>query len=132
MAPTSTPVGARPEDVVDRLTTLISKAREELVFVTCIDSDGYAGDSEVFASPDEPKSSLPVELLFVLPSLDGVNTVMVTSRAAGPLDSFADSDLAFTRELIEAADERGIELLDHVVVHDGASRGMREATVLWD
>jgi len=131
MAPTCTPVRSRPEEIIDRLTTLISKAKGELVFVTCIDPDGYAGDSEAFASPDEPKSSLPVELLFVLPEGDGVDTVMVTSQAAGPLESFADSDLAFTKELIEAADERGIELLDHVLVRDGASRGMREATELW-
>ena len=131
MAPTSTPVHRRPEQLIDSLTKIVSKSDDEVVFVTCVDEDGNAGDSEAFASKDRPKDSLPIELLFLLPQEKGVDTLMVTSRAAAPLESFADSDLAFTKALIDEARARGMELLDHVLVCDGVHKGMRGSTDLW-
>ena len=131
MGPTSTSVGPRPEQIIESLTTIVTKSEGELVFVTCIDEDGYAGDSEAYASKDQPKDSLPMDLLFSWPEAQGVATVMVTSRAAGPLESLADSDIAFTRALIDEAEARGIEVLDHFLVRDGEHRGMRAATDLW-
>jgi len=131
MAPTSTPVHRRPEQIIDSLTTIVSKSEGEVVFVTCVDEDGHVGDSEAFASRNRPKNSLPMELLFSLPQEQGVDTLMVTSRAAGPLESFADSDLAFTRALIDEAKARGMEVLDHVLVGDGEHKGMRASTNLW-
>jgi hypothetical protein len=132
MASTSTPVHPRPEEIINSLTTIVSKSEDELVFVTCVDSDGYAGDSEAFASKDQPKVSLPPEMLFSLPEEQGVSTVMVTSRAAQPLERIADSDLEFTRNLIDAARTQGIEVLDHILVRDGKHKGMRATTDLWD
>jgi hypothetical protein len=117
--------------LIDSLTKIVSTSEGEVVFVTCVDEDGYAGDSEAFASRDRPKDSLPMELLFLLPQEKGVDTLMVTSRAAAPLESFADSDLAFTRALIDEARARGMEVLDHVLVSDGDHKGMRAATDLW-
>jgi DNA repair protein RadC len=128
---TSTHVRPRPEKIIDSLTAIVSKSEVELVFVTCIDDDGYVGDSEAYASTDKPKESLPMELLFSWPREQGIGTVMVTSRAAGPLESFADSDIAFTKVLIDEASARGIELLDHILVCDGQHRGMRATTNLW-
>ena len=130
MAPTSTSARPRPEQIIESLTTIVSKTEGEVIFVTCVDEDGYAGDSEAYASK-EPKDSLPMELLFSWPEAQGVDTVMVTSRASGPLESFTDSDIAFTRALIDEADARGIEVLDHFLVRDGEHRGMRAATDLW-
>jgi hypothetical protein len=117
--------------MIDSITTIVSKSEGEVVFVTCVDEDGYAGDSEAFASKDRPKDSLPMELLFLLPQEQGVDTLMVTSRAAAPLESFADSDLAFTRTLIDEAKARGMEILDHVLVSGGEHKGMRASTNLW-
>jgi hypothetical protein len=117
--------------MIDSITTIVSKSEGEVVFVTCVDEDGYAGDSEAFASNDRPKDSLPMELLFLLPQEQGVDTLMVTSRAAAPLESFADSDLAFTRTLIDEAKARGMEILDHVLVSGGEHKGMRASTNLW-
>jgi len=131
MAPTSVSVRPRPEQIIESLTTIVSKSEGEVVFVTCVDEDGYVGDSEAYASMDKPKSSLPMELLFSWPQEQGIDTVMVTSRAAGPLETLADSDIAFTRALIEEAEARGIEVLDHVLVRDGEHREMRAATDLW-
>jgi len=71
MAPTSTPVHRRPEQLIDSLTTIVSTSEGEVVFVTCVDEDGNAGDSEAFASRDRPKDSLPMELLFLLPRRRG-------------------------------------------------------------
>jgi len=131
MAPTNTSVRPRPEQIIESLTTIVTKSEGELVFVTCVDEDGYVGDSEAYASPDHPKNSLPMEQLFSWPQEQGVDTVLVTSRAAEPLESFADSDMAFTRALIDEAKARGIEVLDHVLVHDGEHKGLRAATDLW-
>jgi hypothetical protein len=131
MAPKSTPVHPCPEQIIESLTTIVSKSEGEVVFVTCVDEDGNAGDSEAFASRDRPKDSLPMELLFSLPQEKGVDTLLVTSRAAGPLESFADSDLAFTRALIDEAKARGMEVLDHVLVSDGKHKGMRATSNLW-
>ncbi len=132
MAPTNTTVGPRPEEVIDSLTTLVSSSEGELVFVTCIDRDGYVGDSQAYASSDQPKSSLPLEIIFSFPEHRGIDTVMVTSRAADPLGSIADGDIEFTRDLIDAAGSLGIEVLDHFLVHDGKHKGMRAVTALWD
>lgn len=131
MGPTSTSVGPRPEQIIESLTTIVSKSDGEVVFVTCVDEDGYVGDSEAYASTDKPKSSLPMELLFSWPEEQGVDTVIVTSRAAGPLESLAESDIVFTRALIDEAESRGIEVMDHVLVRDGEHRKMRAATDLW-
>jgi hypothetical protein len=128
---TSTPVRPRPEQIIGSLTAIVSKSEVELVFVTCIDDDGYVGDSEAYASTDKRKESLPVDLLLSWPQEHGIGTVIVTSRAAGPLESFADSDIAFTKVLIDEANARGIELLDHILVCDGQHKGMRATTNLW-
>jgi hypothetical protein len=131
MEPTSTPVRPRLEQVIDTLTTIVSESEGELVFVSCVEQDGDVGDAEAYASRDKPKASLPMDLLFSLPHAQGADTIMVVSRAAGPLESFVDSDLAFTSNLIDEATTRGIEVLDHILVRDGRHRGMRATTSLW-
>ncbi|CAN5570360.1 hypothetical protein BH20ACT23_BH20ACT23_11720 [soil metagenome] len=132
MAPTNTTARPRPEEIIDSLTTIVSSSESELVMVTCVDQDGYVGDTEAYGSIDQPKSSLPLELVFAFPESRGVDTVVVTSRAAGPLESIADSDIAFTKSLIDAAGALGIEVLDHILVHDGEYRRTRESTELWN
>jgi DNA repair protein RadC len=132
MAPTNTTVGPRPEEIIDSLTTLVSKAEGELVLVTCVDQEGYAGDTEAYASTDQPKSSLPLELLFSLPQSQEIDAVMVTSRAASSLEDVADSDIVFTKDLIDAARAQGIEVLDHVLVLDGKYKRLRAVTELWN
>lgn len=132
MAPTNTTVGPRPEEIIESLVTIVSSSESEVVALTCIDQDGNVDDTEVYASSDQPKDSLPLEIIFTFPEGRGVDTVMVTSRAASSLDSIADSDIAFTRGLIDAACARGIEVLDHILVHDGEHQGLRAVTELWD
>ncbi|MGH2698023.1 MAG: JAB domain-containing protein [Actinomycetota bacterium] len=121
----------RPEEIIQSLTTIISSAGGEIVFVTCVDADGFVGDSEAYASEDQPKSSLPLELLFSFPQEQGVDTVMVASRASESLEVISESDLQFTRELIAAGGSEGIEVLDHVLVMNGEYRRLRPMTDLW-
>jgi DNA repair protein RadC len=132
MAPPSTSTERRrPDDIIGSLTTILSTVEGEMVFVTCVDEDGFVGDSEAYASKDQPKSSLPFEHLFNFPQAQGADAIVVTSRAAGSLEAIAESDLEFTRALIDAADSREIEVLDHVLVHDGEHLGLRAVTDLW-
>lgn len=132
MTPAPTTAGALPDKILESLTTIVSSADGEIVFVTCIDEHGYVGDSEAYASEDQPKSALPLELLFSFPKELGVDTVLVTSRGIDSLDFIAEGDLEFTRNLIATADEEGIEVLDHVIVRDGRPIKLREETDLWD
>ena len=130
-APAST-ARPRPDDIVDSLTTILSSVEGEVVFVTCIDEHGYAGDSEAYASLEQPKNTLPFEHLLSFPKELQSDTILVTSRAAGTLRDVAESDLEFTRSLIEAAAAEGIEVLDHVLVKDGDYLKLRATTDLWN
>ncbi|MDQ3772653.1 MAG: hypothetical protein M3343_11285 [Actinomycetota bacterium] len=128
-APTTAP---RPDDIIESLATIVSGVDSEIVFITCVDQDGYVSDSEAYASKDQPKTSLPLEHLFSFPRTLGMGTIMVTSRACEPLGTVGEDDLEFTRGLLEAASAEGVEVLDHVVVRDGDYRRLREITDLWD
>ncbi|MGH2751822.1 MAG: JAB domain-containing protein [Actinomycetota bacterium] len=130
MASTTT-VRPRPDDIIDSLTKILSSVEGEVVFLTCVDQHGYVGDSEAYASKDQPKSSLPLEHLFSFPHEQGIDTVMVTSRASESLESIAESDIEFTTALLDAAETEGIEVLDHVLVKDGEHRSLRALTDLW-
>lgn len=113
MAPTNTTVDSLTEEFLDSLVTIASSSKDEIVLLTCVDQDGDLGETEAYASSRQPKCSLPWEVVLTFPESRGVDTVLVTSRAAGSLDSVADSDIQFTRDLIEAAGAHGIEVLDH-------------------
>ena len=132
MAPTNTNVDPRHEEIIESLVTLVSSYKDEVVLLTCVDQDGNMGETEAYASTNQPKSSLPWEVALTFPESRGVDTVMVTSRAAGSLESIADSDIAFTRALIDAADARGIEVLDHILVHEAEHQGLRAITDVWN
>ena len=132
MAPSSTSTDRRrPKEILESLTTILSTLDGEIVFVTCVDEDGFVGDSEAYASRDQPKGSLPFEHLFSFPQEQGVHSIMVTSRATDSLEAISESDIEFTRALIDAADAREIEVLDHVLVMDGECLGLRAITDLW-
>ena len=132
MAPTNTNVDPRREEIIESLVTLVSSYKDEVVLLTCVDEEGNMGETEAYASSNQPKSSLPLEVVLTFPESRGVDTVMVTSRAASSFERIADSDIAFTRALIEAADARGIEVLDHILVHDGEHQGLRAVTKIWN
>jgi hypothetical protein len=132
MSSTPTTIRPRLDEILGSLVTIVSSAEGEMVFVTCVDEHGYAGDSEAYASIDQPKSALPLELLMQFPKELEIDTIMVTSRAAAPLDSIAKADLDFTRDLIAAAACDGIEVVDHVIVRDGEHLRLRDHTDLWN
>lgn len=132
MSSTPTTIRPSPDEILGSLVTIVSSAEGEMVFVTCVDEHGYAGDSEAYTSIDQPKSALPLELLLQFPKEQEIDTIMVTSRAAAPLDSIAADDLDFTRDLIAAATGDGIEVLDHVLVRDGEHLKLRDHTDLWN
>lgn len=132
MPATPTSTRPRPDDILDSLITIVSTAESEIVFVTCVDEHGYAGDSEAYASIDRPKSALPLEHVLQLPREQRSNSIMVTSRATAPLDSIAEEDLDFTRKLIAAAAGESIEVLDHVLIRDFEHLKLRDHSDLWD
>ncbi|MGH2702575.1 MAG: JAB domain-containing protein [Actinomycetota bacterium] len=132
MSATHTSIRPRPDDILDSLTTIVSSAEGEIVFVTCVDEHGYAGESEAYASKDQPKSALPLEHVMQFPKEQRSSAIMVTSRAAAPLDSIAPEDLEFTRDFIAAAEAEGIEVLDHVLVRDREHLRLRDHTDLWN
>jgi len=132
MSGTPTSIRPGPDDILDSLVTIVSSAETEIVFVTCVDEHGYAGESEAYASKDQPKSALPIEHVLQFPKEERSDTIMVTSRAAAPLDSIAPEDLDFTRDFIAMAADEGIEVLDHVLVRDGEHLRLRDHCDLWD
>lgn len=132
MSTTPTTIRPGPDEILGSLVTIVSSAEGEMVFVTCVDEHGFAGDSEAYASTDQPKSALPLELLMEFPKEQEIDTIMVTSRAVGPLDAVAAEDLDFTRDLIAVAADDGIEVLDHVLVRDGEHLRLRDHTDLWN
>ena len=132
MSSTPTTIQPGPDEILGSLVTIVSTAEGEMVFVTCVDEHGYAGDSEAYASTDQPKSALPLELLMEFPKEQEIDTIMVTSRAVGPLDAVAAEDLDFTRDLIATAADHGIKVLDHVLVRDGEHLRLRDHTDLWN
>ena len=132
MSGTPTSIRPRPDDILDSLVTIVSTAESEIVFVTCVDEHGYAGDSEAYASIDRPKSALPLEHVLQFPREQRSNSIMVSSRAVAPLDSIAEEDLDFTRNLIAAAAGESIEVLDHVLIRDFEHLKLRDHSDLWD
>lgn len=132
MSTTPTTIRPGPDEILGSLVTIVSSAEGEMVFVTCVDEHGFAGDSEAYASTDQPKSALPLELLMEFPKEQEIDTIMVTSRAVGPLDAVTAEDLDFTRDLIAVAADDGIEVLDHVLVRDGEHLRLRDHTDLWN
>ena len=132
MSSTPTTIRPGPDEILGSLVTIVSSAEGEMVFVTCVDEHGFAGDSEAYASTDQPKSALPLELLMEFPKEQEIDTIMVTSRAVGPLDAVTAEDLDFTRDLIAVAADDGIEVLDHVLVRDGEHLRLRDQTDLWN
>jgi DNA repair protein RadC len=132
MASNGPQVRARPEDAIESLVGIVGGIDGEVVFATCIDADGCVGDSECFAARDKTKESLPVGEIFHLARRRGAAAVLVTSTAREPIERIAESDIGYTRRLIEAGDALGIPLFDHVLVSGKKFKIMSQSTDLWN
>jgi DNA repair protein RadC len=56
----------------------------------------------------------------------------VTSTARGPIERIAESDIEYTRRLMQAGDALGIPLFDHVLVSGKEFKMMSQSTDLWN
>jgi hypothetical protein len=117
------------EEAIERLVPILRQVGGgTFVFCTCLDADGFVGDSECFASPDRPLCSLPVEHLFTLAAELECAAVLFSSRAD---EADEAAILGFTERLIAEGRRRGVEIVDHVVVYGEGHRRLRETTDLW-
>ena len=121
----------RPDEAVERLVPILGEIDGEVVFCTCIDDDGFVGDSECFASREQPKSTLPVEELFYLARTTGAPAMMFTSGSSGPIDQLQECDVLFTRRLLDAGRACGVRVHDHFLVGGGTYRKMSESMDVW-
>lgn len=121
----------RPREAVERLVPIFGAIDGEVLFCTCLDEDGFVGESECLASQNQPKSTLPMEELFYLGGRTGASTMMFTSRSSGPVESLHECDVMFTERLLASGRELGIRVHDHYLVGDGTFRAISESTDLW-
>ncbi len=121
-----------PSDAIASLTKIVSAIESEIVFTTCIDSNGFVTESECFASDSQPKNLLPVDELFYLAHELDAPTVMITSRSSGSIAELHECDIDFTARLIDAGIDHGIGVFEHVLVEKNNFRLMTEAAPeLW-
>lgn len=123
---------ATPIDAIESLTQIVGSIDAEVVFATCIDADGYVGDSECFASNEQPKNLLPVDELFRLANKLDAPAIMITSRSSGPIDQIHACDRDFTERVLDAGQACGVAVFEHVLVEKDKFRLMTEsAPELW-
>lgn len=122
----------RPHDAIPMLMNIVGTLEEEVVFATCIDAEGFIGDSECFSSATQPKNLLPVDELFHLARRKGAPAVMITSRSSGPIEELHDCDVDFTERVLDVGCDLGIRVCEHVLVERTSFRLMTQsAPHLW-
>lgn len=121
----------RPEDAIDSLVPIVGRVEGEVIFATCIDEQGFVGESECFASLEQPKTTLPMDELFYLPQEMNAAAVMFTSKSSGPITELHDCDVQFTERLIQTGRKLRILVYEHVLVEDDKFRLMSQCTDLW-
>lgn len=126
----SGPSGVTPEQAIGDIAYLVAHVGAEAIVSTCIRADGTIGDSEFFASSDQPKNTFPLSQLFYLAVRTGAPAVLVVSTAGGPLDRIHGCDVDFTRRLVAAGREAGIRVHDHVIVDGDLWCSLGESTAL--
>lgn len=131
MTQSRTELPPRPEEIVDNLAFVVSQVPAEVVFFTYITPDGRVADSECLTSRSRSKAELPLDAVLGCALDEGATSVMVTSRAACPLGTIAESDQAFTEALLLEGAVQGVAIHDHVLVFEGAHRSLRKTTDLW-
>ncbi|MDQ4065320.1 MAG: hypothetical protein M3161_04670 [Actinomycetota bacterium] len=122
-----------PSDAIDALKRVAAGVDGEIVFVTCIDDEGFVTDSECFTSLTQPKNLLAVDELFHLARELGARRIMITSRSSGPIDELHDCDVAFTARILDVGQRLGIRVCEHALVEMDSVRLMTEASPhLWE
>ncbi|MDQ3877026.1 MAG: hypothetical protein M3290_01560 [Actinomycetota bacterium] len=131
----STAKGVAPpfsmDELIEKLAFVVGKLDAEIVFATCINTDGTPGDSECFASETEPKNGLPFDEVFYLARNTGAPAMLFTSTASAPLDEIHDCDIEFTKRLIAAGVDNGVEVIDHILVYKDKWVSLAESTELF-
>jgi RadC-like JAB domain len=123
----SFPMPVKPADYVDSLVKMVASIDAEVIVLTCVDHDGWAGDNEVLAKPDGDKTKIPLDLLFGFAVNRSAPSMMVTSKSSGPIDCVHERDLRFTEELISYGARVGVPLFEHLLVEDDRFRLMSES-----
>jgi hypothetical protein len=116
-----------PIDCIGPLVTIIGGIDEEIVVLTCIDYDGYVGETEVIAKRGGDKMQIPLDVLFGFAESRGAAAMMVASKSTGPIDCLHERDIRFTEALRAYGDEIGIPLHEHVVIDKDMFRLMSES-----
>ena len=102
----------RPQEAIEHIASVLFGIDGCVLFATCIDSDGFVADSDCFMPPSNDLDGLPLEYLFKLPLETGNPALMLVSRWPGKKPITHREQLDFTRRLLEASKEYGVDVVD--------------------
>ncbi|MEA2435169.1 MAG: repair protein RadC [Actinomycetota bacterium] len=125
------PAQRQPEKLLPSLAQIVTGIDGEVLFQISLDSDRSVMDIECLASQVQPKNMLPLDLVLEHPLDLGAGSVLFVSNSSGSLAEPAESDLDFTRRLIEAGRISRMPVEDHYIVKDGGYLSLRRSTDLW-
>lgn len=121
-----------PEDAVEHISRVVSGIDGQVLFVNCVDADGYVGDANCFASKEGKLEEIPPHYLFGIAQEKGAPAVLLTSRFDGDMPVLDESNVTFTRKVLVMGETLGIEVVDHYLVGSEGRVSLRETTDLWD
>jgi hypothetical protein len=120
-----------PEDAIPHLVSIVADVEGDVLFVTCIDTEGRVGESECFVSATQPLAQLPLEEVFHLPKQLGSPAVMLTSRSNGN-GEIAHADVDLAQNLILEGKSHGVRVYEHILVENKDSYyRLSQTTDLW-
>ena len=121
----------QPVDAIRALVEVISPLEDEAIFAVCVDGEGFVGLSECFRWPRSGSCPPSIETLFELPVGTHADAVMFASRTHRPIEQLHESDIDFTRRLIDHGLKVGVPVLEHILIRDHMFRVMSESMGSW-
>jgi RadC-like JAB domain len=126
----SFPTRVKPDGYIDSLIEIVGSIDAEIVVLTCVDGEGWAGENEVLAKPGGDKTEIPMDLLFGFALNRSAPSMMVASKSSGSIDCMHERDIRFTEELIAHGADVGVPLFEHVLIEGPRFRLMSQ-TMSW-
>lgn len=122
----------KADEAVQHLVAVLSGIEGRVMFATCVDEQGFVGDSDCFVSRERAIHELPVKYVLDFPRKMQVPAALLTSRIPEAISHPSDELVKFTREVLEDGAASGVDVVDHVLVTDEGVLSMKAATDLWD
>jgi hypothetical protein len=116
-------------DAIESLVPILSQLPDGVMAATAVFGD-VAGPLEIAIFQGPERTLPPDDVLFHLAHESGAGAMLFASPAAGSIVNVAERDIELSKGLLAAGERAGIEIIDHIVVKDGAFRFM-SSTGLW-